>query len=150
MISQVLLSDLEYEEKPSLILREHQTIEFIGDDLQIFEDDKELEQFLTNKEIEIIETKKGLRISTGPYIGSAEFSNFILTVNPKFTNLKNLGKLIDYAYDLKDEDILDYEIKFNEQENNPLELIIQLFTNQLLVFFPNFTKYLYEKKFYQF
>ena len=75
-------------------------------------------------------TKKGLRISTGPYIGSAEFSNFILTVNPKFTNLKNLGKLIDYAYDLKDEDILDYEIKFNEQENNPLELIIQLFTNQ--------------------
>ena len=130
MLSQVLLSDLEYEEKPSLILREHQTIEFIGDDLQIFEDDKELEQFLTNKEIEIIETKKGLRISTGPYIGSAEFSNFILTVNPKFTNLKNLGKLIDYAYDLKDEDILDYEIKFNEQENNPLELIIQLFTNQ--------------------
>ena len=58
MISQVLLSDLEYEEKPSLILREHQTIEFIGDNLQIFEEDKELEQFLTNKEIEIIETKK--------------------------------------------------------------------------------------------
>jgi hypothetical protein len=27
---------------------------------------------------------------------------------------------------------------------------VQLFTNQLLVFFPNFTKYLYEKKFYQF
>jgi len=130
MISQVKLSDLHYDEKPTLILREHQTLEFLGDSLQILDDDKELEDFLLEKEIEIIETKKGLRISAGPYIGSAEFSNFMITVNPKFTKLKNIGKLIDYAYDLKDEDILDYEIKFNEQENNPMELIIQLFTNQ--------------------
>jgi 5-methylcytosine-specific restriction enzyme subunit McrC len=121
---------LEYEEKPSLILREHQTIEFLGKNLQISDEDKELEQFLIEKEVEIIETKKGLRISTGPYIGSAEFSNFILTVNPKFAKLNNIGKLIDYAYEINDEDILDYEIKFNEQENNPMELIIQLFINQ--------------------
>lgn len=130
MISQVKISDLIYEEKPLLILHEHQITEFIGENVQILDDDKDLMQFLVRKEIEIIETKQGLRISTGRYIGSAEFSNFILTVNPKFTELKNIGKLIDYAYDIKDEDILDYEIKFNEKENQPLELIIQLFTNQ--------------------
>lgn len=130
MISQVKISDLIYEVKPSLILSEHQTIEFVGENLQILDEDKDLERFLGDKKIEIIETKKGLRISAGPYIGSAEFSNFILTINPKFTELKNIGKLIDYAYDIKDEDILDYEIKFNEKENQPLELIIQLFTNQ--------------------
>ena len=61
------------------------------------------------------------------------FSNFILIVNPKFTELKNIGKFVDYAYDIKDEDILDYEIKFNEKENQPMELIIQLFTHHLLL-----------------
>ncbi len=130
MIDQVNISDLKYEGKPTLVLNEHQTKEFLGENLQILDDDKDLAQFLIDKKIELIETKKGLRISAGPYIGSAEFSNFILIVNPKFTKLKNIGKLIDYAYDINDEDILDYEIKFNEKENQPLELIIQLFTNQ--------------------
>ncbi len=130
MISQVQISDLDYEGKPPLILREHQTIELLGENLQILEEDQDLEQFLVDKKIDIIETKKGIRISTGPYIGSAEFSNFILIVNPKFTKLKNIGKFVDYAYDIKDKDILDYEIKFNEKENQPMELIIQLFTNQ--------------------
>lgn len=130
MVEQVLISDLKYENKPPLILLEHQTKEFVGEQLQISDEDKDLQQFLIDKKIEIIDTKKGLRISTGPYIGSAEFSNFILIVNPKFTHLQNIGKLIDYAYDIKDEDILDYEIKFNEQQNHPLELIIQIFTNQ--------------------
>ena len=130
MIRQVNISDLKYEVKPPLILREHEKIEFLGDSLEILEEDEDLKEFLESKKIEFIPTKKGLRITAGPYIGSAEFSNFILIVNPKFTKLQNIGKLIDYAYDIKDEDILDYEIKFNEQENNPLELIIQLFTNQ--------------------
>jgi len=130
MISQVQISDLDYEGKPPLILREHQTIEFLGENLQILEEDQDLGQFLVDKKIDIIETKRGIRISTGPYIGSAEFSNFILIVNPKFTKLKNIGKFVDYAYDIKDKDILDYEIKFNEKENQPMELIIQLFTNQ--------------------
>lgn len=130
MIDQVKISDLDFDGKPPLILREHQTKEFLGENLQILDEDKDLEQFLIDKKIEIIETKNGLRISTGPYIGSAEFSNFILIVNPKFAKLQNIGKLIDYAYDIKDEDILDYEIKFNEKDNQPMELIIQLFTNR--------------------
>ncbi len=130
MISQVIVSDLDYEIKPTLILREHEITEFIDENIPILDDEEELKQFLESKEIDIVETKKGLRISAGRCIGSAEFSHFILTINPKFTELENIGKLIDYSYDLKDEDILDYEIKFNEQENNPLELIIQLFTNQ--------------------
>ena len=130
MVIQVQISDLEYEGTPPLSIREHETIEFLGENLEILDDEKELEEFLKDKEISIIETKKGIQISAGRYIGSVEFSHFILTINPKFTELKNIGKLIDYAYDLKDEDILDYEIKFNEKEDNPMELIIQIFTNQ--------------------
>jgi 5-methylcytosine-specific restriction enzyme subunit McrC len=130
MAEQVIVSELNYEGKPPLVLREHQTKDFLGENLQILEEDLELIKFLEGKDIEIVETKKGLRISTGPHIGSAEFSNFLLIVNPKFTQLQNIGKLIDYAYDIKDEDILDYEIKFNEKENHPMELIIQLFANQ--------------------
>ena len=130
MVKEIKISDLEYNEKPILTIKEYETIHFVGEKLQILDEDKELEQFLSNKKIEMDETKKGIRISVGPHIGSAEFSNFIITVNPKFTQLKNIGKLIDYAYDLKDEDILDYEIKFHEEKENPMELIIQLFTNQ--------------------
>ncbi len=130
MVREVKISDLDYSEKPILSIKEYDAIHFVGEQLQILDEDKDLEQFLVNKKIDIVETKKGIRISVGPYIGSAEFSNFIITVNPKFTQLKNIGKLIDYAYDLKDEDILDYEIKFHEEKENPMELIIQLFTNQ--------------------
>ena len=130
MIKQVYISDLNYDEKPPLVLSEHEPTEFIGENLQILDEEKDLEEFLKSKEIEIIDTKNGLRITAGRYIGSAEFSNFILTVNPKFTKLQNIGKLIDYAYDIKDEDVLDYQIKFNEKENQPMELIIQIFTNQ--------------------
>ncbi len=130
MVREVNISDLDYDEKPILPIKEYEAIHFVGEKLQILDEDKDLEQFLIHKKMDIVETKKGVRISVGPYIGSAEFSNFIITVNPKFTQLKNIGKLIDYAYDLKDEDILDYEIKFHEEKENPMELIIQLFTNQ--------------------
>jgi len=130
MVREIKISDLEYGKKPVLKIKEYETIHFVGEGLEIVDEDKELEEFLSNKKIEMDETKKGIRISGGPYIGSAEFSNFIITINPKFTELKNIGKLIDYAYDLKDEDILDYEIKFHEEKENPMELIIQLFTNQ--------------------
>ncbi len=130
MVRQVNISDLQYENKPTLILREHEPVEFLGDDLEILEDEKDLKEFLESKKIEFIPIKNGLRVSAGPYIGSAEFTHFILTVNPKFSKLQNIGKLIDYSYDLKEDDIQDYEIKFNEQENNPMELIIQIFTNQ--------------------
>ena len=130
MVREVNILDLDYDEKPILPIKEYEAIHFVGEKLQILDEDKDLEQFLIHKKIDIVETKKGVRISVGPYVGSAEFSNFIITVNPKFTQLKNIGKLIDYAYDLKDEDILDYEIKFHEEKENPMELIIQLFTNQ--------------------
>jgi 5-methylcytosine-specific restriction endonuclease McrBC regulatory subunit McrC len=130
MVKEIKISDLDSSKKLILTLKEYETIHFVGEKLQILNDDKDLEQFLIKKKIEMVETKKGIRISVGPYIGSAEFSNFIVTVNPKFTQLKNIGKIIDYAYDLKDEDILDYEIKFHEEEDNPMELIIQIFINQ--------------------
>lgn len=130
MVKEIKISELDYSKKPILPINEYDSIHFVGGKLQILDEDKDLEQFLISKKIDIVETKKGIRISVGPYIGSAEFSNFIITVNPKFTQLKNIGKLIDYAYDLKDDDILDFEIKFHEAKENPMELIIQLFTNQ--------------------
>ena len=130
MLQQVIIETREDESKPTLPLLEHQKIEFVNPDLQISDEDNELEKFLGGKEIEIIQTKKGLRIEAGRYIGSAEFSNFILTVNPKFTEIKNIGRLIDYAYDIKDEDIEDFEILFHELKNQPMEIIILLFIKQ--------------------
>lgn len=129
MVKQVQVSELEFESKPTFSLLEHEPVEFIDENLTILEEDKELEEFLNTKEIEIIQTKKGLRINAGRYIGSAEFTNFILTVNPKFTQLKNIVKLIDYGYNIKDEDMRDFEIKFHEGENQPMEIIIILFVN---------------------
>ncbi len=129
MVKQVKVSELEFESKPTFPLLEHDYVEFIDENLTILEEDKELEEFLKNKEIEIIQTKKGLRIKAGRYIGTAEFTNFILTVNPKFTQLKNIGRLIDYGYNIKDEDIRDFEIKFHEEKNQPMEIIIILFVN---------------------
>ena len=130
MAKEIQILDVEDNKKPVLELKEFEEIHFISKQLEVTEKDNELKKFLQNKKINLIETKKGIQVSAGPYIGSAEFSNFILTINPKFSSIQNIGKLIDYAYDLRDEDILDYEIKFNEHENNPMELIIQLFVNQ--------------------
>jgi len=130
MIRQIHISNLKFDLKPSLVISEHDSVCVIGTNLEILPEEHNLEEFLKSKEIEIIETKNGLRIMSGSYIGSAEFSNFILVVNPKFTRLENIGKLIDYAYEIEDKDILDYQIKFNENENQPMELIIQIFVNQ--------------------
>lgn len=116
-------------EKQNLVLLEHERKEFSGENLNILDEDKELLEFLKDKEIEIIQTKNGLRVSTGGYIGSAEFSRFRITVNPKFTDLKNIGRLIDYGYNIKDEDMRDFEIKFHEEKNQPLEIIVSLFVN---------------------
>lgn len=116
--------------KRNLVLLEHKSDEFVGADLLITEEDKPLQEFLKQKDIEIIQTKNGLKITVGSYIGSIEFSNFTLTVNPKFTNLENIGRLIEYGYGIKDEDVLDSEIKFHEEKNAPMEIIILLFVNQ--------------------
>jgi len=124
------MSKLSLEsEKQNLVLLEHERKEFVGENFSILDEDKELLDFLKDKEIEIIQTKTGLRISTGGYIGSAEFSRFRITVNPKFTDLKNIGRLIDYGYNIKDEDIKDFEIKFHEEKNQPMEIIVSLFVN---------------------
>jgi len=128
-IKEILVSELQYDSKPTLDLKEHETINFIGN-LPILDDDKRQVSFLYDKKVELISTTKGLRISAGPYIGSAEFENFILTVNPKFTELKNIGRLIHYAYGIKEKDIfLDSEVKFLEAKNQPMELIIYLYVH---------------------
>lgn len=123
-------SNLE-SEKPNISLVENAQPENWSDpNYHLTEEDNDLLDFLKSKEIQIISIKDGLRISTGSYIGSAEFSKFRITVNPKFTDLKNIGKLIDYHYNIKDEDIRDFEIKFHEEKNQPMEIIISIFVNQ--------------------
>ena len=49
MVKEIKISDLEYNEKPILTIKEYETIHFVGEKLQILDEDKELEQFLSNK-----------------------------------------------------------------------------------------------------
>ena len=129
-------STLEYVDKPVLPLLENDDVEIIVDDytkLEIESKDEKLKDFLKTKDIDLYEipNKDGkidkLKIKVGQYVGSAEFSNFVIQVSPKFSNIESLGQLIDYAYEFKDDDFPDNTIKFKEGQNQPFEYIVQSF-----------------------
>ena len=73
---------------------------------------------------------KGIDVSSERYVGNAEFANFIVTVQPKFTNFNNLGNMIRFCYlkDFKDRLLFDLnQIRFHEGYNDLLEIIILVF-----------------------
>ena len=96
------------------------------------------DQDLVNK----LEQKQILTITDSPItkkrqfkadgkIGVAQFANFTLTINPKFTNIQNLVKLINYTLDVDIDIIPETEVKFrNERSNMLTEVIISSFLNQ--------------------
>ena len=101
------IEDIPTNKKGKFIfnLKEYDEKEFlIGkiDDLSL--NDLKLVDFLKNK-VKIIQTQKGVYISADSYVGSAEFEKFIINIHPKFSEINKLPLLIDYAYELKDEDM---------------------------------------------
>ena len=87
MTRTIRTSTLEYVDKPVLPLLENDDVEIIVDDytkLEIESKDEKLKDFLKTKDIDLYEipNKDGkidkLKIKVGQYVGSAEFSNFVI------------------------------------------------------------------------
>ena len=126
----------EDDEKLILEQEEHQLVHFIDSDLSKLKleagEEEQIEKIKgkTEKQIQITETKKGIDVSSERYIGNAEFANFIVTIQPKFTNFNNLGNMIRFCYlkDFKDRLLFDLnKIRFHEGSNDLLEIIILIF-----------------------
>jgi len=115
------------EGKPILSLKEYDKIHFVGEELKILEDEEKTIEDLEEKyKIQVIEKKDGIRIDADWYVGVIEFQNFILNVGPKFVEFENLGRMIDFAYDIEVDQFQD-EIRFNEGIDQPIEFIISAF-----------------------
>ena len=71
-----------------------------------------------------------LKFEAFSQIGVAQFANFTITINPKFTNIENLVKLINYVYDLDIDILPESEVKFRDESNMLTEIIISSFLNQ--------------------
>ena len=75
--------------------------------------------------------KKGLKIKSESHIGVAQFTNFSVTIIPKFSNIGKLVELIDYVYDLDLEIFPESEIEFEGERNMLSETIISTFVNHV-------------------
>lgn len=113
--------------KPILELNEYEKFNFVGDGLTLLkEEEKVCEQLEEQYKIQISQITDGIRISADWFVGAREFENFILYVGPKFVQLENLGRMIDFAYDVKSDES-DDEIRFNSGVEQPLEFVINSF-----------------------
>jgi 5-methylcytosine-specific restriction enzyme subunit McrC len=133
-MKQVQLSDIPKDKetgKRILKLKEYSpTTEFLIGQKEFNENEEKLVEFLNSKLIEIHSSLKGIVMSTKQFVGSAEFRDFIIEINPKFTNIKNLPLLIDYAHQISDKDFIDTELKFESSKNYPAEILISILTSQ--------------------
>lgn len=133
-MNQVHIEDIkDYDEKtkkPILTLKEYEKKEFLIGKIDNFsENDLKLVNFLSEK-LKIILTQKGVWLDAGSYVGSAEFKEFIVQVHPKFSEIKKLSLLMDYAYELEDKDIVETEIRFQANDNFPIESLIRTLIKQ--------------------
>ena len=120
---------------PLIELREYE--KKFADEHEVLTLDEKLDPELMKE----LEEKGILKITRGPIsnklkfeassqIGVAQFTNFTITINPKFTDIKNLVKLINYVYDLDIDILPESEVKFRDENNMLTEIIISSFLNQ--------------------
>lgn len=113
--------------KPILELNEYEKFNFVGEGLTLLKEEERIcEQLEEEYKIQISQISDGIRISADWYVGAREFENFILYVGPKFVQLENLGRMIDFAYDIETDES-DDEIRFNSGVEQPLEFVINSF-----------------------
>jgi 5-methylcytosine-specific restriction enzyme subunit McrC len=113
--------------KPILQLKEYEKLNFIGDGLLILkEEEKICENLEEEYKIQITPITNGVRVTADWFVGAREFENFILYIGPKFVELENLGRMIDFSYDVKNNES-DDEIRFNSGVEQPLEFVINSF-----------------------
>ncbi len=97
--------------------------------LTLKEEDQKLRQRLEDKGILTIsgDLTRGLRLKAESHIGVAQFSNFSVTIIPKFSNIGKLIELIDYVYDLDLELFPESETEFLGEKDMLSEIIISTF-----------------------
>lgn len=98
--------------------------------LNLKEEDQKLRQRLQDEGILSISSdpiKQGLQIKAESHIGVVQFSNFSVTIIPKFSNIGRLVELIDYVYDLDLEIFPESETEFLGEKNMLSEIIISTF-----------------------
>ena len=127
------IKEKDKDGRPILSLYEHDSVSIkIDDDKRIFLEpqDAELEQILRDREIDINtylskDKTSTVHIDAGKYITAIPLSNFIILVNPKFSNIQSIGRLIHYASGFKEDEIIDGQINFLEGRNQGLEFHIE-------------------------
>ncbi len=116
--------------------KDEQKLEEILQNLNLKEEDQKLRQRLEEKGILSISKdpiKHGLIMKAKSHIGVAQFSNFTVTITPKFSSIERIVELIDYVYDLDLEIFPESEIKFKDEENLLSEIIISTFVKHVSV-----------------
>ncbi|MDB9721658.1 McrC family protein [Nitrosopumilus sp.] len=111
-------------------LREYQSLSYDKKNILMDDEDLVLQEKLENKKFLTIrsnERLKKIEFKAESKIGVAQFTNFSVIINPKFTNIQNLVKLINYAWDVEVELIPESEIKFKNENNMLVEIIISSF-----------------------
>ena len=117
-------------QKKPIELREYQKKSVDEHEASMLEGDLDLQNELQAKQILIISrhpiTGKTL-FEADSKIGVARFTNFTVTINPKFTDIQNLVKLINYTLDVDIDIIPESEVKFRNESNMLTEVIFSTF-----------------------
>ena len=96
--------------------------------LKLEEQDKKLREELKNiLSISSDPLQEGLQFKAQSHIGVARFSNFSISIMPKFSEIGKLIELIDYVYDLDLKTLLENESQFEGESNLISEIIISTF-----------------------
>jgi len=115
---------------PTQVIRQYSSDAVVVEH-KITEADKEnVRRLKKEAEINIAYNVDGqLTISAWSYIGTVEFSNFILRVDPIFVNITNIGRLYDFAYKVNPVRPPG-TVRFTGEYNHPLEELVRSFVNE--------------------
>ena len=99
---------------------------------KLYEEDLELKKELVKSNLIIEDLGDGLRVSAGPSAGIAQFSDFSISVKPRFVSPENLAGLLDFAYGFDEKmGLSDNEVQFDaaKEDNFLIAILIISFIN---------------------
>ena len=117
-------------QKKPIELREYQKKSVDEHEALMLEGDLDLKNELEAKKILTISTHpviKKTQFKADSKIGVARFTNFTVTINPKFTDIQNLVKIINYTLDVDIDIIPESEVKFRDESDMLTEVIFSTF-----------------------
>lgn len=116
--------------KPIQIIRQYHRDAVIVEHTITEADKENVRRLKKESEIDISYNIEGkLTISTWSYIGTVEFSNFILDIVPSFGTITEIGWLYNFAYKVNPVR-LPGTVKFTDEYNRPLEELVRSFVDE--------------------